>query len=99
MLKYSTAELEIISDPEKHYMIERAMRGGLSFAKLRHAKVQDDSEHILLLDVNNQYGKDKQQRNNIFYNNNNIFFFIFYRWCYVSTITTQRFSVGARGTT
>lgn len=56
MLKYTKAKVELITEPTMHYMVERALRGGLSFAKLRHAKVSSPSEHIMLLDVNNQYG-------------------------------------------
>ena len=57
MLKHTKAEIELITDPEMHYMIERSLRGGLSFSKLRHARVTKPNEHIMLVDVNNQYGQ------------------------------------------
>ena len=41
----------LISDPEMYYMVERGLRGGVSFAKLRHAEVKSPKENILLVDV------------------------------------------------
>ncbi len=66
MLKYTEAELDLISDSDMYLMIERGIRGGVSSIMKRYSKANhkylDDydpekpSKHILYLDANNLYG-------------------------------------------
>ena len=66
MLKMTGIELELISDIEMHYFIEKGMRGGISYIVKRCSKVNnkymtdyDSSEErifIIYLDVSTLYG-------------------------------------------
>ncbi len=66
MLKYTEAELDLISDPNMYLMIEKGIRGGVSSIMKRYSKANhkylDDydpslpSQHIMYLDANNLYG-------------------------------------------
>ena len=66
MLKYTSIELDLISDQEMYLMIEKGIRGGVSTITKRHSlanhKYLDNynpnkpSQYILYLDANNLYG-------------------------------------------
>ena len=66
MLKMTKLKLEKISDADIHLFIEKAMRGGTSYASKRYSKSNNenclnyDKEkpeiHINYLDMNNLYG-------------------------------------------
>ena len=62
MLYSSSAELELISDPEMHEFLQRALRGGVSFIGKRHILGDPDLESgadlwkLLYADFNNLYG-------------------------------------------
>ena len=55
-LSMTGCRLLIPSDPDMHLVPEVNIRGGLSFAGLRHATCDSDREHILYIDANNLYG-------------------------------------------
>ena len=66
LLKKTGVELELLTNYDKHLLIERGMRGGISMVSKRHAKANNPlvdgydpekpSSHILYLDANNLYG-------------------------------------------
>ena len=66
MLKITGIKLELISDIDMHYLIEKGMKGGISYiakryskANNKHGKDYDSSEEsmfIIFLDANNLYG-------------------------------------------
>ncbi len=59
MLKYTGAEIELISDEEMSTMIQSGIRGGLSFINKRFAVKKDDNgkpTRLLYVDANNLYG-------------------------------------------
>ncbi len=66
MLKYTSIELDLISDQDMYLMIEKGIRGGVSTITKRHSlanhKYLDNynpnkpSQYILYLDANNLYG-------------------------------------------
>ena len=41
MLKITETELELISDIDMHYFIEKGTRGGISYIAKRYSKVND----------------------------------------------------------
>ena len=55
MLKMTGIKLELISDIDIHFFIEKRMRGGISYISKRHAKA-DDNNAIMDWDANNLYG-------------------------------------------
>ena len=55
-LSSTGCRLLIPSDPDMHLIPEVNIRGGLSFAGLRHAVCRNDDEQILYIDANNLYG-------------------------------------------
>lgn len=61
MLKYTDAEIELITDQEMSNMIQSNIRGGLSFINKRVAVSKpgegEDSKVILYVDANNLYGR------------------------------------------
>ena len=66
MLKMTGIELELISDSNMHYFIEKGMRGGISYIDERYSKANDKymqfyydkkpSKYITFLDGNNLFG-------------------------------------------
>lgn len=66
MLKKSGAELELLTDYDRHLFVEKGLRGGISMASRRFPKANnvyvpgyDESlpgKHIIYLDANNLYG-------------------------------------------
>ena len=66
MLKMTGVELELITDIDMHWFIEKEMRGGISYIAKRHSKANnkymkfydsnEESVHIIYLDANNLYG-------------------------------------------
>ena len=66
MLKMTRVELELISDVDMHLLIEKGMRGGISYIAKRYSKANNkymkdyDDENeivfIMYLDGNNLYG-------------------------------------------
>ena len=61
-LKLTGSKLQISADPDVHLLPEVNIRGGLSFAGLRHAIVENDFEHIIYIDANNLYGGTMMQK-------------------------------------
>ena len=65
MLKYTDAEVELITDPEMNTMLQNSIRGGLSFINKRmafvkkdeHPETGEDTNVILYVDANNLYGR------------------------------------------
>ncbi len=63
MLKYTGAEIELISDQEMSNLLQSSIRGGLSFINKRLAvarpetKGEEDPRVILYVDANNLYGR------------------------------------------
>ena len=55
MLKVTGIKLELISDIDMHLLIEKVMRGGISYISKRYSKV-DKNKCIVYLDANNLYG-------------------------------------------
>ena len=55
MLKMTGTKLQTISDIDVHNIIEKGMRGGISYISKRHSKV-GDSNSIIYWDMNNLYG-------------------------------------------
>ena len=56
MLSHTKKELELINDIDMILFLESGIRGGVSYAGLRHAETKghrDDKEGFLYLDVNN----------------------------------------------
>ena len=70
-LLYTKAVLELPTDPEMHFFIDKGIRGGISFVGNPHAKASnqyinpnfdsEDKEFIMFFDVNNQYGAAMSQ--------------------------------------
>ena len=66
MLKMTGIELELTSDIDMHLLIEKGMRGGISYVAKRHNKANNkytkccdsskESKFIMYLDANNLYG-------------------------------------------
>ena len=66
MLKITEIELELISDIDMHYFIEKGTRGGISYSAKRYSKANDkymtyydsseESIFIIFLDANNLNG-------------------------------------------
>ncbi len=59
MLKYTGAEIELISDDDMSNMIQASIRGGLSFINKRFAVRKDEGgnpKQLLYVDANNLYG-------------------------------------------
>ena len=66
ILNMTKIELELISDTDMHFFIEKGMRGGISYIAKRHIKannkymqshdVNKPSKFIMYLDANNLYG-------------------------------------------
>ena len=66
MLKMTGIELDVISDIEMQLLIEKGMRGGISYIAKRHSKTNNkylecydsskESKYITCLDANNLYG-------------------------------------------
>ena len=66
MLKMTRIELELLTDIDKFFFIEKGMRGGISYIARRHVKANnkqvegyDESKptkHMIYLDANNLYG-------------------------------------------
>ena len=65
MLKITGIKLELISDIDMHYLIEKGMKGGISYIAKRHSKANnkhgkdydssEESMFIIFLDANNLY--------------------------------------------
>ena len=63
LLKYTGIKLELLTDYDQHLFIEKGMRGGISMASKRHAKVPgvpgydptEEHNHIMYYDANNLY--------------------------------------------
>ncbi|KAK3915273.1 Deleted in azoospermia-like, partial [Frankliniella fusca] len=70
-LRYSQSRIKLLSDPTMHLFFEKSIRGGTSYAGLRHARANhpdlpdyDPSEkmsHLLMTDVNALYSYALQQ--------------------------------------
>ena len=60
MLKMTGVKLDLISDIDLHLVIEKGMRGGISYISKRHSKINsnDSKEKIYIFywDANNLYG-------------------------------------------
>ena len=66
MLKMTGIELELNSDIDIHLIIEKGMRGGISYIAKKHSKANNkymkcyeqykESKSIMYLDANNLYG-------------------------------------------
>ena len=66
MLKITKIELELISDTDMHLLIEKGMRGGISYISKRFSKSNnkymkcydsgEDNKYVMYLDTNNLYG-------------------------------------------
>ncbi len=59
MLKYTGAEIELLTDQEMSNLIQSSIRGGLSFINKRFAVRKDeqgDPKQLLYVDANNLYG-------------------------------------------
>ena len=61
-LSMTGCQLLIPSDPDMHLLPEVNIRGGLSFAGLRHAQCNHDREQIIYIDANNLYGGTMMQK-------------------------------------
>ena len=71
MLKMTGRELELISVIDKHFFIEKGMKGGISYIAKRYSKVNDkymadydsseESKFIVYLHANDLYGFEKSQ--------------------------------------
>ena len=71
MLKMTEIELELISDTDMHLFIENGTRGGISYLAKRQSKannkylqsydVNEPSQFIVYLNVNNLYGRAMSQ--------------------------------------
>ena len=71
MLKITGAELELISDIDKHLFIEKGITGGISYIAKRYSKTNnkymtdydssEESKFIVHLDANNLYGLGMSQ--------------------------------------
>ena len=65
MLKMTRIELDLISDINMHLLIEKGMRGGISYIAKRHSKANNkymecydssgENKYITYLDANNLY--------------------------------------------
>ena len=65
MLKITGIKLELISDIDMHYLLEKGMKGGISYIAKRHSKANnkhgkdydssEESMFIIFLDANNLY--------------------------------------------
>ena len=64
-LLYTDVELEIPEDPDVHLLIDKGIRGGISFVGNHFARASNkyvnsnsdiESDYIMFFDVNNQYG-------------------------------------------
>ena len=65
LLKYSEAQLELLTDTDMHLFIEKGMRGGISMVSKRYAKANNpltdydpekENNYIMYYDANNLYG-------------------------------------------
>ena len=66
MLKMTEMKLELISDIDKYYFVEKGLRGGISYISKRYSEVNNkcmesydptkESKYIIDLDANNLYG-------------------------------------------
>lgn len=62
MLKETGAEIDLIADQEMSDLLQKNIRGGLSYVNLRHAErvgegEKEERRSLLYLDANNLYGK------------------------------------------
>ena len=61
MLKSTSSSIGLISDVDQHLLVEKGIRGGVSFVNSRltrgEANPEKNGTHLLYLDVNNLYGK------------------------------------------
>ena len=72
MLKMTKINLDLISDIEMQFFIEKGMRGGISYIAHRHAQANnkymknyneaEESSYIMYLDANNLYGWAMSQK-------------------------------------
>ena len=56
MLKMTRIKLGLISDVDMHLLIEKRMRGGISYISKRYSKTDRDNKFIMYWDANNLYG-------------------------------------------
>ena len=56
MLKMTRMKLGLISDVDMHLLIEKRMRGGISYISKRYSKIDRDNKFIMYWDANNLYG-------------------------------------------
>ena len=56
MLKMTRIKLGLISDVDMHLLIEKRMRGGISYISKRYSKIDRDNKFIMYWDANNLYG-------------------------------------------
>ena len=66
MLKLTRIELDLISDIDMHLLIEKGIKGGISYIVKRHSKANNkcmecydstkESKYITYFDANNLYG-------------------------------------------
>ena len=66
LLKYTGAELKLLTDYDMHVVVEQGLRGGISMVTKRYAKANNPfvpghdpsqpNKHIMYLDANNLYG-------------------------------------------
>jgi len=56
MLKLTKNEIELPTDINIIQFLEQAKRGGVSFINTRHLEVTEESEEIIFVDLNNNYG-------------------------------------------
>ena len=72
MLQMTKVNLDLISEIEMQFLIEKGMRGGISYIAHRHAKANnkymknyqegEESSYIMYLDANNLYGWAMSQK-------------------------------------
>lgn len=62
MLKLTKNEIELPTDINMVQFLEQAKRGGVSFINNRHLKIQHDSEEIVYVDLNNNYGSAQMSK-------------------------------------
>ena len=56
MLKMTRVKLDLISDTDMHLLIEKGIKGEISYIAKRRSKINDDTKTIMYWDVNNLYG-------------------------------------------
>jgi hypothetical protein len=55
MLKYTSVELELLTDYEMYLFFENGIRGGISQCSNRYSQA-DEKTQIIYIDANNLYG-------------------------------------------